>query len=208
MIKLLGNSFVLYLGLIAVFLSACDNPFASTPGTQGKNIVTGIYITSEASELLGVWGNPSSYHNGAKRSKDPEITDEEEHVPLYFSFEVPYPNPFLPTAMVQFQIPESVKVSIWYESAYLPDSESPLPNQNRTARPFKKVYVLEEVLKKAGAHVVTLSTRSGENGEEILAPTGFYRVFMKAGDFVAYHDIYVRGDRSEAPIGLRDYFPY
>ncbi|XWN37768.1 MAG: hypothetical protein ROO71_02345 [Balneola sp.] len=201
----------LFLGLCfsAMFLCACDNPFATTPGTQGKNIVTGIYITSETSQLIDVWGNPRSYYNGAEKNKDPDVSDEEEVAdPGFYSLEVPYPNPFVPSAMVQFQLPETAIVSIWYETAYLPESRFPLPNKNRTPRTFRKVFLIDEVQKNSGAHVVNLSTTIGENGEEINVPAGFYRVFMKAGDFVAFHDVYVKGAKSEAPVGLRDYFPY
>lgn len=195
---------------MAVFLCACDNPFATTPGTQGKNIVTGIYITSETSQLIDVWGNPSSYHNGAEKNKDPDVSDEEEAAdPLFYTLEVPYPNPFRGSATVQFQLPSASSVTLWYETAYFPDSGFPLPNQSRIENKFRRVYLIKDQNKTAGVHSIQLATllnskdEFDENGERV-AP-GFYRVFLRAGSFTAFHDIYIGGEGVNPPPGLRDY---
>ena len=191
-------------------LEGCDNPFAITPGTQGENIVTGIYKTNTSGEVYEVWGTPSSQRDGNLKSKDPDVSDEEDvGIPAFFSFEIPYPNPFVASTTVQFQLPAATTVSIWLETAYLPQSDYPLPNQNRVERSFRKIFLLKESRMAAGSFSVIFSTllneddEFDENGEQI-AP-GFYRVFIQAGSQITFHDIYIGGKGVNPPPGLGDF---
>lgn len=203
------HSYLLFFSIV-LFFSSCDNPFVTTPGTQGKNIVKGIYITSEALELIDIWGNPLSEENGVLKSKMNQNSDEElPFAPNSFELNVPYPNPFRGSATVQFQLPSASSVTLWYETAYFPDSGFPLPNQSRIENKFRRVYLIKDQNKTAGVHSVQLATllnskdEFDENGERV-AP-GFYRVFLRAGSFTAFHDIYIGGEGVNPPPGLRNY---
>lgn len=202
-------SYLLFFSIV-LFFSNCDKPFATTPGTQGKNKVTGIYITSESLEIIGVWGNPSSDKNGIRKKKEVELSDEElPYAPNSFELNIPYPNPFAGSATVQFQLPVATSINLWYETAYLDQSDVPLPNQSKIERKFRKVYMIKDQNKPAGIHSVQLATLLNNNDEfdengERIAP-GFYRVFLQAGSFIAYHDIYIGGEGSNPPPGLKNY---
>jgi hypothetical protein len=205
--------YLFYISCILYFLG-CDNPFVSTPGTQGNNIVTGIYITSEGGELYSVWGNPRTSRIGTSKEKSIVFNDEEiTSLPPNFELNIPYPNPFVASATVQFQIPVASLVNVWYETAYMPQSNTPLPNQSKIEREFRRVYLIKKQNMAAGVHTVQLATlinsddEFDENGEHI--PPGFYRVFFQAGSFTAYHDIYIGGQGVTPPAGLRKYlYPY
>lgn len=199
---------LLLLSFVLVF-SACDNPFVSTPGTQVKNIVTGIYITNETGETVGVWGNPSSTIQAVGKRTNSDNADEElNELPQSFSMGVPYPNPFKYSARVRFSLPQATRVNLWYETAYLPETQNPLPNQS-SQRPFQRFYLVENFALNAGVHEVHFDTSLNEEGEdeERISP-GFYRMYLQTGSFVVTHDFYVIGERNQAPIGLRDYIWY
>jgi len=203
----------LFLIPIVLLLSGCDNPFAVTPGTQGKNIVTGIYVTSEWGELYSVWGNPKTSRTGTSKEKNIFSSDEEEvGAPVSFELNVPYPNPFIGSSTVQFRLPVASSVTLWYETAYLSQTENVLPNQSRVERRFRRVFLVKDSKKAAGTHSVQLGTllnndnELDDNGERI-AP-GFYRVFIQAGSFTAFHDIYIGGIGYKPPIGLEEYLYY
>ena len=190
-----------YLSFSLLFFITCNNPIAVTPGTQVNNIVTGIYITRESSEVIAVWGNPSSASTKSK-SQD----EEEEDSPASFGLSVPYPNPFISSKSIAFKIPNSSNVSLWLETAYLPDSESATPFQNVDPRKFQRIPVFENRKMTAGSH--TVSTFGTDLYSECLGgnlEVGFYRVFIQAGSFLSWQDIYVAGVEIQAPSGLRDY---
>lgn len=202
-------SYLLFFSIV-FFFSSCDNPFITTPGTQGKNIVTGIYKTNTSGEVYEVWGTPSSQRGGNLKSKDPDVSDEEDvGIATFSSFEIPFPNPFIASTTVQFQIPVATTVSIWLETAYLPQSDYPLPNQNRVERIFRKIFLLKESKMSAGSFSFIFSTllneddEFDENGEQI-AP-GFYRVFIQAGSHISFHDVYIGGKGVNPPPGLGDF---
>jgi hypothetical protein len=196
MIKLLENSFVLYLGLIAAFLSACDNPFASTPGTQGKNIVTGVFITDEGGGIYSAWGNPKSGGINVK-SKDSEVSDEGEvEASSFFSLRPLYPNPADGNMMIQADFPRASTVKIWMETAYLSLQDAESNDYQRF-----ELYDIESV--PQGTNVFLMTKKSTCSNGDLRQ--GFFRVFVQFEDQLLWQDIYIGGVREQAPPGLREF---
>lgn len=190
----------LYFILFTLVLLSCDHPFVVTPSTQGINTVTGMYITNENGEIYSVWRKPSVNENGGTEKINGQ--EEEFEIPSSMALFTPYPNPFVTSTTIRFQLPSANYVSIWLETAYLPQSVYPLPNQSQIEKPFKRYFLLGSRF-SAGKHSLILGTVLNEKGDRL--PPGLYRIFFNAGNFTAYHDIYIPGEGISTPIGLSEY---
>lgn len=192
------NIFLL-LGFPLLFLIAgCDNPFAITPGIETENIVEGIYITSENGEILNKWGNPTQGRLPVKGSS----------IPTQFGLSTPYPNPSISSFSVDFTLPTAAKVLMWIEAAHLPDNGIILPFERRIERPFRQVILVNQRM-SAGSY--SFSTHGTSIHSQCIGgelEPGFYRLFITAGSFGSYSDIYIAGEKGFAPPGLEQFIRY
>lgn len=179
-------------------LEGCDNPFAITPGIETENIVEGIFITSESGEILNKWGNPTQGTFPVKGSS----------IPTQFGLSTPYPNPSISSFSFDFSLPKAAKVLIWLETANLPNNGANLPFERRIERPFRQVILVNQRM-SAGIH--TYSTFGTAIHSQCIGgelEPGFYRLFITAGSFSFYSDIYIAGEKGFAPPGLEKFIRY
>ncbi len=200
----------IYLILFIALLISCDNPYVVTPGTQGKNIVTGLSITDEASNLISIWGGSPNrnYPSPPKVTPDSSRCEESEHcfVPEDFRLKLPYPNPVTGSQNIGFSTPIPDKAKIWVETAYWSGNQSALPFNSSIDRPFQSVTLFEGELQQAAEYSFTLDLRLKCNGGKF--DPGFHRVFLKTeSGFLAWQDIYVLGEQGSNPPGLEGIGP-
>jgi hypothetical protein len=190
-----------------VILLSCKNPTAVTPGTQ-NNVITGIKITSEISpEVIAVWGNPNTNYPDPPDVEPPDRNcdlEECESLPEVYRLDVPYPNPSDGGGTnIPFSLPISSEVTVWMESGYWPGEDAILPFRNPTSsKPAQRIIFIDGMILQAGYHQVTMGANTTCFGGEV-AP-GFYRVFIKAGDFFQWQDVYLFGPKNTNPPGLDD----
>lgn len=196
------------LVVLAIFLHSCDNPAALTPGNQGDNIVTGIFITNETSpEALAVWGTPNqNFPDPLQVSSDsqncqPVENEECFEAPITFFISTPYPNPSDGNITLEYGLPHATNVSVWVESATWVGENSTLPLQ--TKRPFQVFVYLDNVAQTAGHFSLRMDINSVCSGGEAFP--GFYRIFLRTNNWLSWQDIYIYGPTGTNPPGLGDY---
>ncbi len=200
----------IYLVLLLVLIISCNNPIAITPGSGGKNIVTGISITSETSpDVIAVWGTPNTNYPDPPEVTPENIDCNEEYecpdLPSSFGFFNPYPNPADGNINATFSLPVSSKVSLWVETAYWVAENENLPF--RVNRPFQVFNYIDDQELDAGSYSSTMDIKSMCSGGE--AYPGFYRVFIKTSNgFLSWRDIYIYGPKGTNPPGLGEYVFY
>jgi len=187
-----------------LFVMGCENPIVTTPGTQGNNIVTGIYVTDEGGEIYSVWGNPSSPE---KIEFEPEVMegngDEYVYIQRYFEIYKPYPNPSHGDFIIGVSFPRIFDVKIWLETASLSINHSKMSNGVYSPQGIQKFVLYDGKIPKAGVHSFRLDKSTKCNGGELNQ--GFFRVFVQVdGKHTLWQDVYVGGVREEAPQALRN----
>lgn len=200
-----------YLILISSILvfSSCDNPFASTPGTQGNNIVTGIYMTGEEGSTYSVWGNPIVPE---KIEFEPEVIDNPDednghneadvNSPSFFEMFPPYPNPADGNMSIGVTFPRRFDVKVWMETASLSINQSKQSNGLYRTDGIQKFVLFDEIISQAGHYTFNMSRNTKCFGGELNQ--GFFRVFVQIdGKHTLWQDIYIGGVREKAPPGLR-----
>lgn len=184
--------------LLLLLQQGCDNSFVITPGIKQENIVSGIYITTEEGRTIDVWGNPEKAIGNTSNSV----------VPSHFGLTTPYPNPSISSFSFDYSLPQATKVLIWLETAHLPENGTMLPFERRTEKPFKRVVLVNQ---RMFAGVYSFSTFGTPIHSECIGgelEPGFYRLFIAAGSFSSYADIYIAGEKGFAPPGLEKFIRY
>ena len=184
--------------LFFILQIGCENPFTITPGIQSGNIVQGIFVTAETGETISTWGNPY---------KAP-IPSKGISIPNNFGLITPYPNPSISSFTVDFTLPTVAKVLMWIETAHLPDNGIILPFERRIERPFRQVILVNQRM-SAGSY--SFSTHGTSIHSQCIGgelEPGFYRLFLAAGSFSSYSDIYIAGEKGFAPPGLEKFIQY
>lgn len=194
---------LLFISVI-LFVMGCENPIVTTPGTQGNNIVSGIYLTDEGGEIYSVWGNPSFPE---KIEFEPEVMegngDEYVYNPRYFELHTPYPNPADGNMSISVSFPRIFEVKVWLETASLSINQSKISNGVYSPQGIQKFILYEDKIPKPGYYNFQLDKRTKCNGGELNQ--GFFRVFVQVdGKHTLWQDVYVGGVREEAPPALRN----
>ena len=168
-------------------------------------VVTGLTITSSAGpEPLGVWGMPSDppLCSGSSR---PDGNGGEDPIPIQYCFLNLYPNPGIFGCSVEFALPRNSIVSVWVTRARWigdPVNEAGLVGNSIAVAP--QTLAIAELMRErtlpAGHHSVAWSGRD-QRGR--IAPVGFYRIFFRTGDFLAWHDFFLAHSLDDFPLGIR-----
>lgn len=155
--------------VISLFLISCskdsENPLMHSPGGD-MPVATGLFITLEVSpEVVFVWGNPSGN-----------------------SF--CYPTIGSSTSIL-FSIPSETAVKVWVVPARLPQQNSNdvinLLNAHFKNKSGLAVATLLDDIKNAGVYSLEYDFKDSEGN---LLPEGFYRIYVQAGDWLRWCDVF------------------
>lgn len=205
----------LVIVLLSFFSLSCDTSTTSVVAGSPEitqPLVTGIYITSgRGPEPVAVWGNPSdTYINlassaiPAERSSFPGETSIESvqpssNIPHGISFPVPYPNPTDGSQIFQFSIPIESHVSAWIvpaRSSVEPNTDIGSYSGATTLTPVRTAaMVFFDRTMQAGTYQYRYDPFS--------LPGGFYRIYVKVNDVLAWHDILYYKNINDLPVSLR-----
>lgn len=195
----------LFSTLLILFFSSCDNPFISTPGTQGNNIVTGIFVTGEEGSVYDVWGNPNPPERIEFEWEVVEDSNEEPDIsePVFFEMGKPYPNPADGNMSIRVRFPRSFDVKIWMETASLSINPTQLSNGVYGPYDFQRFVLFDEEIPASGDYTFSMNKKTKCFGGELNQ--GFFRVFVQVdGKHILWQDIYIGGVREKAPPALRN----
>jgi hypothetical protein len=196
----------LFSTFLILFFSSCDNPFGTTPGTQGKNIVTGIYMTSVFNDRIGIWGNPNFPVGIEFEPEVVEDTTQEEQVsvPLFFRMETPYPNPADGNMYISVSFPKTFHVKVWMETASLNISQTESISGIYSPGTFQKYVLFDGKISTPGQYQFLMDKSTKCFGGELNQ--GFFRVFVQVdGKYTLWKDIYIGGFREKAPPAFRNF---
>ena len=192
----------LFSTLLILFFSNCDNPFVSTPGTQGKNIVKGIFVTGEDGSVYDVWGTPNPLESIEFEPDFFEDSNEEPDIsgPVFFEMRKPYPNPADGNMSIRVRFPRRFDVKVWMETASLSINPTQLSNGVYGTNGFQRFVLFDEEIPAPGDYSFSMNKKTKCFGGELNQ--GFFRVFD--GKHILWQDIYIGGVREKAPPALRN----
>ncbi len=184
---------LLILGsLFLLFTFNCRSPNESIPlrSPDGKTpVVTGMYITNSAGEILATWGS----------------VDENVFYDPYAYLLVPYPNPTGGRITIPFAVPKTSVIDIWVVPAILAGQEAPNVVKSQTASFLAPGgLAIRELIRgrvSEAGHYEWSWDGLDSNGNE--APGGFYRIYIRAGDYLFWNDILMVRSILDVPPELR-----
>jgi hypothetical protein len=162
-------------------------------------VVTGIVITDEVGNELGIWGNPSEF--GAPESTQPLSVRDVPRRPELAS---PYPNPTNIQLTIQYALPRSSHVKLWIVPAVLEGQEQePLQFANASFAVPGGLAIRKMIdqVQPAGIHSVQWNTFD-DNRQP--APAGFYRIYCQIDELLLWRDAFLFRDPCDLPLGLRN----
>ena len=207
------------LSLISLaFLSlSCDSsgtidPLSSPQITQP--VATGIFITTtRGPEVIGVWGSPADYFSTSTSAASVPADIAVDHsvrierftpigtIPKNVLYSVPYPNPTNGSQTITIAFPMKDAVSAWVVPARFadaPDNDVSSYAGATVLSPVRQtVKVLVNDVLNAGEYSITFNPYP--------LPAGFYRIYVKIGETLMWHDILYYHDPSELPAGLKQF---
>lgn len=192
--------FLLFLSLIAC--SDSETPLGA-PGYKTP-VVTGVVITSEIGEELGVWGEPSE--NARPSNEKINSGGITPTFPLeVFSL---YPMPTNGSFTIQFAIGRESNVNIWIVQAENGVDHQAISSGNfwNSGLPSKDGIAIKTLVSRrffAGVHQMIWDLKD-DNHKKVTS--GFYRVYVSAHNLLAWRDVAVFYDPDDLPTGLRNYF--
>jgi hypothetical protein len=210
--------FVLLLAVAFSCKSPNENEIPPSSPNMSQPIVTGIYITnSTGPEAIGKWGNPTDGYStidvaypifsiNSNSSADSisdlkKVSTVSTVVPIGLKLNNPYPNPFIGTCAINFSIPTQSNVVIYIVPARWFDENSNDVNSSIgavTAAPKRTaIAILTQRELTAGSY--SLQWRSSDQNGNPLS-SGFYRIYLRVGDTVCWHDVYLYDARTYLPV--------
>ena len=199
---------------VALLVASCSHPDESTlplhaPGPFAP-VVTGLRITGPAGpEQIAVWGVPSDpvavgvlYAGGGERA-DSVIPG---WIPGGFAFYNAYPNPAEGALALRFALPRRSSVDLWVVRARWigsPNSDPVSLSGATIPAPANGAIrtLLHGVEREAGSYLFIWDGRDDDGG---AASSGFYRVYLRADQFVSWRDVLLYHSPDELPGDLRN----
>jgi len=207
---------IVWIPLLLAWISiSCTDPDESSlplysPG-MSTPVVTGIRITTPAGpSVVAVWGNPSDPMDPVVRYGYPADSPDtaapvEGQIPDGYACSAWYPNPSDGSTVAEFAVPKSSLVDLWIVRARwweTPDTD-PVPVLGSTVPvPVNLAVrtVIRHVVMPAGSYRFTWEGRD-DNGDPV--PSGFYRLYLKAGTYSTWRDMFLYRSLNDIPSGLR-----
>jgi len=219
---------ILLLLLATVFFSCKspnENEIPPLSPDMSQPVATGIYITnSTCPEPIGVLGNPSdgssatsvgyptfSVNSGNKIDsvtvlKRVSAVSPVSVIPTVVKLDNPYPNPFVGSCVIDFSLPVQSFVELYVVPARWVGENSNDINSSAgavTAAPKRTaIAILVRGQKSAGMYSCHWNTYY-QNRNHL--PAGFYRIYLRVGDTVCWHDVLLYNETTDLPVGLRWY---
>ncbi len=197
---------LIFIGLCVIASISCRSPNSPSPLWAPHfqaPVATGIFITAETGDVVGVFGNPSS------RAALGDLKDNSNLqkafsavIPTRFLLDVPYPNPSNGEMTIRFGLPKESEVAIFVVRASFMNHEGRIVQfSNATIRSHGGLAtdILFNRKAVAGFHSVNWSGRD-QTGNPF--PDGFYRIYMQIGDEHLWQDVLLIRNICNAPAGL------
>ncbi len=171
---------------IFLLIFSCSNgpdTLVFPPGSM-QPVVTGIYITNENEEELGVLGNPSYSHSATQNSNEISLSVSGIEDPAVVKANLPYPNPSSRIVTLRFSLLKRAKVNIFAVKAHgsddFPESTFNLiGNAHYLAATNEPIKLIEEKVLQEGLHKITFD----------IPEYGFYRIYFQTENFLTWVDV-------------------
>ena len=195
---------IIFLILTMILTVSCSNDEGVNDSglavsSRDAPAITGFFVTEEhSSNVRDVWGiptGPSQYLNNVTNypyQKPGDPVDPGGLIPTHFCLYVPYPNPFLGKVAIEYDLSRGTECKIWVVRGY-PMAQENIPGATGNDLGMITVNVnyapgvVADGFHEAGTHRVIIAF---EEDGKLIYPYGFYRVYMQAGDFFDWADIY------------------
>jgi hypothetical protein len=175
--------------LIPFFLNSCKSPTSPEliiNEIKSPPVITGIVITDETGEQVGVFGYPN----------------ERESLPSnkYFRLDAPYPNPTYPSLKIDYAVPMKSNISFWVvkgtasveiinNMAYYFNCQIFNSSNNYAIKLFEGV-------KDPGYYEISFD---GKDKYGNILPDGFYRIYEDVNGELMWRNLMILN--SEGPEG-------
>jgi hypothetical protein len=222
----MSNKLVSILIVLLIFLFSCKSPneneIPPLSPDMSQPVATGIYITTNSPDPIGVWGNPSdgssiisvgypvfSFNSGynmdtIRVQKRNTVMRQISVIPTAVNLHNPYPNPFEGVCVINYSLPMSSNVLLYVVPARWYGKNSDDINSSVgaiTAAPKRTaIAILVSMVQAAGMYACQWRVRD-QNGNSL--PSGFYRIYLRVNDTVCWHDVFLYNEITDLPIGIR-----
>jgi len=226
----MSNKLLSIFILLLVFLFSCKSPNENEipilSPDMSQPIATGIYITSaNGPDPIGVWGNPSDgsstisvgypvFSINSVKSMDTilvlkrdSVVHQVSVIPTAVKLNNPYPNPadVYGGCIISYSLPLTSSVELYVVPARWYNDNNNDVNSSAgaiTAAPKRTaIAVLVRTKQAAGMYSCHWLDRD-QNGNPL--PAGFYRIYLRVGENVSWHDVFLYNELTDLPIGLRN----
>jgi hypothetical protein len=174
-------------------------------------VINGIIITNfYGPEEIGRWRNPR-YPQGISTNIGKTSAVEEAKnvipgpVPELIDMDNPFPNPTIDAVVIKFYLPAAAEVSIWLVKGRLPE-ENPKTIETGSGGIFvspKNKAAAALIDKKNFSTGIYQLVFDGKIEDEYI-PSGFYRIYFKAGKHLLWRDILIAKCKADLPSELMD----
>ncbi len=220
----MSNKLQIFLILLLAVAFSCKSPnendIPPSSSDISQPIVTGIYITNNTGpETIGIWGTPSdgsgtisagyplfsiNSGNSTDGVTDLKQISAESPLPSAVKLYNPYPNPFVENCAISFSLPVQSNVVLYVVPARWFGANSNDLNSSAgaiTATPKRTaIAILIRRQLKAGLYECLWHSYD-QNGNPL--PPGFYRIYLRVGDTVCWHDVFLYNETTDLPVNLR-----
>jgi hypothetical protein len=214
----------LFFVLLLIVSLSCKSPneneiLPSSPD-MSQPVATGIYITDVDPTPIGVWGNPSdgsgttgaaypafSINSGNSTDSNcslQRISDAAKVAPTLENLYNPYPNPFEGPCVIDFSLSRKSDVVLYVVPARWIDEKNNDIHSSAgavTATPQRTAIALIAHTQLAAGSYHYLWNSWDQNGN--LFPPGFYRIYLRVGDSIYWHDVFLYNETTSLPMRPR-----
>jgi len=169
-----------------------------------------LRITSTDPTVLAVWGEPSDVSSPRGNFRPSiEATDAPHSPPLPtdYTFFTPFPNPFRGILNFEFALPEESSVNLWIVRArWVGDANTDIVSLSGGAIDAPSTVAVRELLRnqvlEPGYQAIQWDAVD-DRGNHVTP--GFYRVYLRTGGYLLWHDVLLYRSLDELPPALRDF---
>lgn len=201
--------------VLAVMGLSCSGPNESdlplhAPGLSTP-VVTGLRITTSAGpDVVTTWGNPGDpidppvhHYNGDERDT---LVPETGGIPVSYLSTALYPNPSDGVTAMEYALPKDSRVDLWVVRARWWESPNtdlvPIFGSTVSVPNTLAIRTLARNEVFPAGQFLTIWDGRDDNGD--LVPSGFYRVYLQAGNYSSWRDMFLYRSFDDLPLGLKN----